>query len=260
TAGTRKIYTRYGRDIAGDDIGAYFSYDVKAGETIEVQIGVSFVSTANARENLEAEQNGFQFDKVRTAARESWEKELARVGIEGGTADQKVVFYTALYHALIHPNLFNDVNGQYPAMESDKILTSGAGRYTVFSLWDTYRNVHQMLSLLYPEKQLDMVRSMVDMYKESGWLPKWELYGRETLTMEGDPAIPVIVDSWMKGLRDFDVETAYEAMYKSATTKGKDNLLRPDNDDYLRLGYVPLREKYDNSVSHALEYYIADNA
>ncbi|CAK7011045.1 MAG: hypothetical protein PETM_00410 [Petrimonas sp.] len=260
TAGTRKIYTRYGRDIAGDDIGAYFSYDVKAGETIEVQIGVSFVSTANARENLEAEQNGFQFDKVRTAARESWEKELARVGIEGGTADQKVVFYTALYHALIHPNLFNDVNGQYPAMGSDKILTSGAGRYTVFSLWDTYRNVHQMLSLLYPEKQLDMVRSMVDMYKESGWLPKWELYGRETLTMEGDPAIPVIVDSWMKGLRDFDVETAYEAMYKSATTKGKDNLLRPDNDDYLRLGYVPLREKYDNSVSHALEYYIADNA
>lgn len=96
------------------------------------------------------------------------------------------------------------------------------------------------------------------MYREHGWLPKWELYGRETLTMEGDPSIPVIVDTWLKGLRDFDIDLAYEAMYKSATLPGTENLLRPDNDDYMSLGYVPLREQYDNSVSHALEYYIAD--
>ena len=260
TAGVRKLYTRYGRDIAGDDIGAYFTFRVEEGESIEVQIGVSFVSAANARENLNAEQPRFDFEKVKKEARESWEKELSRVIVEGGTHDQKVVFYTALYHALIHPNILNDVNGQYPAMESDKTLTTDRNRYTVFSLWDTYRNVHQLLTLLYPEKQTDMVRSMVDMYKESGWLPRWELYGRETLTMEGDPAIPVIVDSWMKGLRDFDVKTAYEGMYKSATTTGKDNFIRSDNDEYWQLGYVPLREKYDNSVSHALEYFIADNA
>lgn len=259
-SGKYKLYTKYNKDIAGDDIGAYFTYDVQEGETVEVQIGVSFVSTANARENLNTEQKGFDFEKVRADARQSWEKELARATVEGGTHDQKTVFYTALYHALIHPNILNDVNGQYPAMESDKILTTSTNRYTVFSLWDTYRNVHQLMALLYPEKQLDMVRSMVDMYKESGWMPKWELYSRETMTMEGDPAIPVIVDSWMKGLRDFDVNTAYEAMYKSATTTGKDNFLRPDNDDYLGLGYVALRDKYDNSVSHALEYYIADNA
>lgn len=98
------------------------------------------------------------------------------------------------------------------------------------------------------------------MYREHGWLPKWELYGRETLTMEGDPSIPVIVDTWMKGLRDFDVDLAYEAMYKSATLPGAENLMRPDNDDYMSKGYVPLREQYDNSVSHALEYYIADFA
>lgn len=98
------------------------------------------------------------------------------------------------------------------------------------------------------------------MYREHGWLPKWELYGRETLTMEGDPSIPVIVDTWLKGLRGFDVELAYEAMRKGAVLPGTENLLRPDNDDYLSLGYVPLREQYDNSVSHALEYYIADNA
>jgi predicted alpha-1,2-mannosidase len=115
-----------------------------------------------------------------------------------------------------------------------------------------------MMTLLYPDRQLQMVRTMVDMYKESGWMPKWELYSRESLTMEGDPAIPVIVDTWMKGLRDFDINTAYEAFIKSATTPGPQNLLRPDNDDYMKLGYVPLREKYDNSVSHALEYYTAD--
>lgn len=260
TSGIRKLYTKYSKDIAGDDIGGYFTYTVAENESIEVQIGVSFVSTENARENLNKEQTGFNFEKVRTEACDSWEKALSRIKVEGGTLDQKVVFYTALYHALIHPNILNDGNGQYPAMESDKILSSKNNRYTVFSLWDTYRNVHQLLTLLYPEKQLDMVRSMVGMYKESGWLPKWELFGRETLTMEGDPAIPVIVDSWLKGLRDFDINAAYEAMYKSATTKGSQNFLRPDNDDYLKLGYVPIREKYDNSVSHALEYYIADNA
>lgn len=98
------------------------------------------------------------------------------------------------------------------------------------------------------------------MYREHGWLPKWELYGRETLTMEGDPAIPVIVDTWMKGLRGYDINVAYEAMRKGAFTPGGDNLLRPDNDDYMTLGYVPLRSEFDNSVSHALEYYIADHA
>ena len=258
-SGQYKLYTKYNRDIAGDDIGAYFSYDVEEGEIIEVQIGVSFVSTENAWENLETEQSGFNFDAVRKQAYEDWNKELSRVKVEGGTYDQRVVFYTGLYHTLIHPNILNDVNGEYPAMETGKTMQTDRTRYTVFSLWDTYRNVHQLQTLLYPEKQIDMVNTMVDMYKESGWLPKWELYGRETLTMEGDPAIPVIVDTYMKGLRNFDYEAAYEAMYKSATQM-EDNFLRPDIKDYITLGYVPFRSEYDNSVSHALEYYIADNA
>ncbi len=261
TAGKYKLYERYRRDIAGDDIGVYFRYNTAKNEKITVKVGISYVSIANARENLDKEQPDFNLERTAKNASEEWEKNLSRVKVEGGTYDQKVVFYTALYHALIHPNILNDVNGEYPAMETGITMKTNSTRYTVFSLWDTYRNVHQLLTLLYPERQLDMVRTMVDMYKESGWMPKWELFGRETLTMEGDPAIPVIVDSWMKGLRDFDVNTAYEAMYKSATTlPGKDNFLRPDNDDYWQLGYVPLREKYDNSVSHALEYYIADNA
>ena len=128
------------------------------------------------------------------------------------------MFYTALYHLLVHPNVLQDVNGQYPAMESDKILKTGAGedRYTVYSLWDTYRNVHQFLTLVYPDKQEDMLRTMLNMYRESGWLPRWELYGRETRTMEGDPALPVIVDSYLKGLCPYDAEEVYQAMRKHA--------------------------------------------
>lgn len=259
-SGKNKLYTTYGKELAGDDIGAFFSFDTNEGEEVVVRMGVSFVSIANARLNLEKEQATASFDEVRASARKSWNDDLSRIRVEGGTQQQKTVFYTALYHMLIHPNILQDVNGEYPAMESDRILTTQGNRYTVFSLWDTYRNVHQLLSLVYPEKQLGMVQTMLNMYRENGWLPKWELFGRETYTMEGDPSIPVIVDTWMKGIRGFDINLAYEAMRKSATLPGNENLMRPDNDDYLKLGYVPLREQYDNSVSHALEYYIADHA
>src|SRR5690554_1007750 len=164
TSGIRKLYTRYNRDIAGDDIGAYFTYNLEEGETVEVQIGVSFVSTENARLNLEAEQTGFNFETVKNNAYKVWNEALSKAMAVGGTDDQQTVFYTGLYHALIHPNVLNDVNGEYPEMEGDGIGTTESTRYTVFSLWDTYRNVHQLLALLYPDKQLDM-------YKEGGWLP-----------------------------------------------------------------------------------------
>ncbi len=258
--GKYKLYTKYSREIAGDDTGAFLTFQTAEGEQIEVQMGVSFVSIENARLNLDTEQKGKNFEDIHREAVASWNNNLSRIMVEGGTEEEKTVFYTGLYHMLIHPNILQDVNGQYPAMETGEIKTIKGNRYTVFSLWDTYRNLHQMMTLVFPEKQMEMIQTMMDMYREHGWFPKWELYGRETLTMEGDPSIPVIVDSWMKGLRDFDVDLAYEAMYKSATTPGPQNLMRPDNDDYMSLGYVPLRGKYDNSVSHALEYYIADFA
>ena len=265
--GTYKIYSKYGREIAGDQVGYWFSYETAEGEQIELQMGVSFVSCENAWENLDAEQKGFAFDSVREAAAASWESDLSRILVNGGSEKDKEVFYTALYHALIHPNVVNDVNGEYPLMENDGVGKVGEGeeRYTVFSLWDTYRNVHQLMSLVYPEKQVNMVRSMIGMYKEWGWMPKWELYGRETFTMEGDPSIPVITDTWLKGIRNFDIDTAYEAFVKSADTPSAENLMRPDVDPYIERGYVPLGYyaadlSGDNSVSHALEYYIADYA
>lgn len=261
--GKYKLYTTYGKELAGDDVGYFFNYQCEEGEQVEVQMGVSFVSIANARENLKTEQPTFAFDQIRQKAREAWAETLNRITVEGGTEAQKRMFYTALYHTQIHPNILQDVNGQYPEMESFKIGHVKGNRYTVFSLWDTYRNMSQLMTLLYPDKQLDMVRSMIQMYKEWGWMPKWELYGRETWTMEGDPSIPFIADTWLKGLRDFDIETAYEAFYKSATLPGKENKMRPDVDNYYKRGYVPMGEyaadmSGDNSVSHALEYYIAD--
>ena len=279
-AGKYKVYTDYAREMAGDNLGYRFTYDAEDGEQICVQMGVSFVSCENARQNLEAEQPACNFDQVRAESHRQWEEALERVKVSGGTEEQKEIFYTALYHALLHPNVLNDVNGEYPLMQGGKyaaqngiaVVKPGIGkvakshnRYTVFSLWDTSRNLHQLLTLAYPEKQIDMVRSMVDMYKEWGWMPKWELYGRETFTMEGDPAIPVIADTYLKGLTDFDIQAAYKACLKSANTPGKDNKIRPDVDPYIAKGYIPLGYfaqdfSGDNSVSHALEYYVADNA
>ena len=270
--GTYKVYKKYGREIAGDDIGYWFSFETEEGEQVELQMGVSFVSCENAWDNLNAEQARLapgvsNFETVRAAASDAWETDLSRIKVSGGLERDLEVFYTALYHTLIHPSILNDVNGEYPLMESDGVgrVPEGQNRYSVFSLWDTYRNLHQLMTLVYPERQLDMVRSMISMYKEWGWMPKWELFGRETFTMEGDPAIPVITDTWLKGLRDFDIETAYGAFVKSATTPGSENLMRPDIDPYLASSYIPLGlyssdASGDNSVSHALEYYIADHA
>lgn len=255
-----KPYPGFRQEMAGDNIGAYFTYDLPQGGAIEVKVGVSYTSIENARLNLDAEQAGFDFEGTRRQARQAWNELLSRIELKGGTPEDKINFYTALYHLLLHPNILQDVNGDYRAMETGGVKnTGGANRYTVFSLWDTYRNVHPFLSLVYPELQLDMVRSMVDMYRESGWLPKWELLGMETGVMVGDPATPVIADTWLRGLRDFDVKTAYEAARKAATQR-HDNKLRPGLLYYDSLGYIPENSKamVSGTVSTTLEYNIAD--
>lgn len=263
--GKYKLYPGYGRDMAGNDIGYYMTYNLAKGEQVEVQVGVSFVSIEGARANLNAEQQGFNFDKTVADTRAEWANTLNRISVEGGTDEQRRVLYTALYHSQIHPTVLQDVDGKYPKMESNENGHTNSNRYTIYSLWDTYRNLSQLETLLYPDKQVDMINSMIDMYHEWGWMPKWELFGRETWTMEGDPAIPYIADAYMRGLRGFDIETAYKAFRTSATLPSKDNKMRPDIDPYIEKGYVPLGfyaadMSGDNSVSHALEYYLADNA
>ena len=265
-SGEYKLYKSYSREIMGDDIGVIFKLgNLEPGSEVTVKVGISYVSMENARKNLEMEVGTLTFDEVHAKAQSEWSEALGRIRVEGGSESERTIFYTALYHALLHPNIISDVNGEYPAMESGAVGVADYERYTVFSLWDTYRNLHQLMTLVYPDEQTDMIRSMVGMAKEWGWLPRWELYGRETFTMEGDPAIPVIVDSYLKGLRDFDIDAAYEAMKRSATTPGAENAIRRDIDPYIEHGYIPVGlfaqdMSGDNSVSHALEYYVADNA
>ena len=234
-------------------------FDLKEGESVQVKVALSTVGIEGAKMALDKENPGWNFESIKAETNGKWNDMLSLVEVEG-TEEEKMNFYTSMYHLFIQPTNIADIDGKYRGANDSIFVSSTGYYYSTFSLWDTYRNVHQLLTLVYPERQMEMVRTMLDMYREHGWLPKWELYGRETLTMEGDPSIPVIVDTWMKGLRDFDVDLAYEAMYKSATLPGAENLMRPDNDDYMSKGYVPLREQYDNSVSHALEYYIADFA
>ncbi len=259
TANQYKYYNSYKGEIFGDNVGAYFSFDTEDNEQIVAEVGISYVSVENARENLKVESNNFNFDATKQQALQDWNNQLNCVQISGGNLDNKKVFYTALYHMNIHPNIFNDVNGQYRKMGSFAIdATKEGNRYTVFSLWDTYRNFHPLMALLYPRLQLDFVKSMLAMYNESGWLPKWELNGKETYTMNGDPAIVVIADTYLRGLTNFDTQTAYQAMKKHATMPDSLNLIRKDNDFYLKKGYVPYRKQFDNSVSEALELYVAD--
>ncbi len=257
---TIKPYENYLQPIAGDNIGAYFSFDTNEKEEIYAKVGISYVSIENARLNLDKEQNEFNFEQTLSQCRTEWQKKLDKIQIEGGSDEEKTVFYSALYHTLLHPNIIQDVNGEYPLMGKNGIGKSESNRYSVFSLWDTYRNVHPFLSLVYPELQSQMVNSMVDMYKESGWLPKWELLGMETEVMVGDPATPVIADTYLRGIKNFDFQNAYLAAKKAATMTGNENLLRPGIDQYLAHGYIP-ENSVDGlwgTVSTTLEYNISD--
>ncbi len=245
------------KTVVGDSIGTYFTYQFDKEETVEVKIGVSYVSIQNARENLEKETGYKSFDDVYKETFNEWNEELSKILVEGGSYQDKVIFYTALYHTLIHPNTLNDINGEFPQIKRSKIGKTLGTRYTVFSLWDTYRNMHPLTSLVYPKQQSDMIKSMLQMYDENGWLPKWELNSTETFTMVGDPASIVIADACLKGIQDFDIYKAYHAMLKGAD-QIEENPLRPGLKEYLQKGY--LSTNYHGSVSTTEEYNASDYA
>lgn len=257
--GQTRLKEKFNREVVGDSIGAYFRYNFKEPTSVEVKVGISYVSIANARENLEKEIGNASFNDVHSKTLTQWNELLSRASVKGGTNDQKVVFYTSLYHTLIHPNTLNDINGQYPEAGNNRIGHTKSTRYTTFSLWDTYRNYHQLMTLLYPEQQLDMVKSMLQIYDESGWLPKWELNSTETFTMVGDPASIVLADTYLRGITDFDIHKAYEAMLKGAKTI-HNNPIRPGVEAYLKKGYLGVQDGVDGPVSTTQEYNIADFA
>lgn len=257
--GKTRLYKGYKKEIIGDSIGAFMTYDFKKSTQVEVKVAVSYVSIENARENLEKESSGLSFREIVDKTTSKWNDLLSKIKVEGGTNDDKTIFYTALYHTLIHPNTLNDVNGEYPKMATRETLKTKGTRFTVFSLWDTYRNLHSLMSLVYPKQQSDMVKSMLSIYDESGWLPKWELNATETTTMVGDPAGIVIADTYLRGIQDFDVEKAYRAMIKSATQLEK-NVLRPGIKEYTEKGYLTTASTKSGSVSTTQEYNTTDFA
>lgn len=257
--GKTRIKKEFMQEVVGDSIGGYFSYDFDSPQQVELKVGISYVSIENARENFEKEAKNTDFDAIYAETKQAWNDKLSRIEVEGNDEDDKVNFYTALYHTQIHPNILNDVNGEYPVIGSRKTAKTESTRYTTFSLWDTYRNYHQLMSLVYPEEQLDMIKSMLAMYDENGWLPKWELNSTETFTMVGDPASVVIADTYLRGITGFEVEKAYEAMLKSAD-QVENNPLRPGLEEYIKKGYVSVDAGVAGPVSTTQEYNMADFA
>ncbi|MEC3908248.1 GH92 family glycosyl hydrolase [Tamlana sp. 2201CG12-4] len=257
--GKTRLFKGYKREVIGDSIGSYFTYHFKEPTQVEMKVGISYVSIENARENLEKETQSHSFETIHENTASRWNDLLSKVEVEGGTRDDKTIFYTALYHTLIHPNILNDINGEYPSMAKRETMKTEDTRYTVFSLWDTYRNLHALMSLIYPKQQSDMVKSMLNIYDESGWLPKWELNATETTTMVGDPAGVILADTYLRGIQDFDIEKAYEAMRKSALQL-EDNPLRPGIKDYIDKGYLTTTTTKSGSVSTTQEYNITDFA
>jgi predicted alpha-1,2-mannosidase len=241
-------------DVPGEAM-ALWGYDEAPAEPVTLWVGLSWVSIEEARANLDAEQ--LPFDDARDAAAVAWQQSLGRIEVSGGSEADRTRFYTALYHALIHPSVLHDVRGTYPRFSrSDVGRAEDGGRYTVFSLWDTYRTLHPLLTLVYPETQLEILRSMQDMVLGAGAPPKWELVADEVQMMVGDPAAIVFADSYAKGLTDFDASAVYGVLRDAADSTEH----RPGNADYLDLGFVPMEEADSvwGPVSTTLEYALAD--
>jgi len=243
------------REISGNDgVGAFVNFATSAGEQVLIRLGISFVSIEGARKNLEAELPHWDFDKVVEQAREIWNKKLDKIEITGGTEEQKTVFYTAMYHSHMFPRLFSDFDGSYYSHFNDSVYVRPNERYYVdFSLWDTYRAQHPLLAYLEPERQNEMIRTFLAMYDQGGRLPLHVSYKNHyQAVMIGDHATSVIVDSYMKGIRDYDIEKAYVAMRKNAMVPGERPSSRYGLDYYMDLHYIPA-EKVRESVSVTLE-------
>lgn len=234
------------QNIPGGLIGS-FRFKTSKGEKIQVKTGISTVSFENAKLNLDSELPGWDFEKTMNQSMESWNRELSRIEIEGGSDSQKTVFYTSLYHCMIHPSIMSDVDGRYRGMDNQIHTMDRGNMYTVFSLWDTFRALHPLFTIIDPDRAQEFVRALLRKYNESGTLPVWELASNETGCMIGYHSVPVIVDTYMKGLKDFDTTLALNACMKSAMM---DHL---GLKHYKTLGYIPA-DKENESVSKTLEY------
>lgn len=204
--------------VNGTNLHGCFRFGKLNGKPLTCKVALSSVSMENARQNMEQEAPHWDFDRYMAAADADWEKQLGKIEIKG-TEVQKEIFYTALYHTMIQPNIMSDVNGEYMAADyTARKVGDNETHYTTFSLWDTFRASHPLYTLLEPERVTDFVKSMIRQYEYYGYLPIWQLWGQDNYCMIGNHSIPVITDAILKGIPGIDVEKAYEAVYNSSVT------------------------------------------
>ena len=229
----------------GKNIKAYLCFNTRVKEQILVKVGISAVSVEGAMKNLEAENPGWDFAQIKEKAKNKWNQYLSKIEIEGGTEKQRRIFYTSLYHVALAPNLFMDVDGQFRGTDHQVHQAKGFTNYTIFSLWDVFRTQMPLLTIIEPARMNDYMRTFMEMYRIGGSLPIWEIQGTLSGNMIGNHSLPLILDAYNKGIRNFDIELVYKGM-KAAM----ENL-----EYYNNLGFIPADiEGTGGSVAKVMEY------
>lgn len=236
--------------VKGESVKAFLRFGTKAGEVVLLRVGISMVSAEGARKNLESELKGWDFDSVKENARAAWNRELGKIRVEGGTEKERILFYTSLYHSMIHPNIYMDADRRYRSTNGKVYAAVDFDNYTNFSLWDTFRALHPLYTLINQEKTNQFIRTFLERYDHNGRMLIMEFDGveGETPPMIGTHSLSVIADAYTKGIRNWDVPKAYEAMKKLA-----DDPIRPEKELYLQYGFIPSDLK-GQSVSMTLEF------
>jgi predicted alpha-1,2-mannosidase len=251
--------------VSANNGGLYFRFDDPDRRVVQMKIGLSYVSADAALANLNAENPGWDFDAIHKQAVETWNDYLGRIAIEGGARTQQKGFYTALYHVLLQPEVFGDVDGSFMGFDAKVHSDPGYVRYSNFSGWDIYRSWIQLASVIAPKETSDMMHTLVDAAGECGALPKWPLANRDTGEMVGDPADAILANAYAFGARNFDAKAALKAMLNGATDPKAScdgHVERPDLSEYLALHYCPIDGAYsfNGPTSVTLEYASADFA
>jgi len=236
------------KEAGSKNVKAFFTFDASDGKPVLMKIGISKVDIDGAQKNLKAEIPDLDFEKVRKEAREAWNKELERIEIKTENVEHKRTFYTALYHSFIHPDIAIDVDGRYLSADHKIHQTKEFVNYTTFSLWDTFRALHPLYTIVQQDRTRQIIRSFIDRYENYVNLPVMEFAGTEGYAMIGYHSLPVIADAYVKGIRGYDVNKTLKAMKQLA-----DSRFRDGKKEYLQLGYIPY-DKYSQSVSRTLEY------
>jgi predicted alpha-1,2-mannosidase len=229
------------------NVGAYFQFDNRDGKPLLIKVGISQTGTDGAKLNLEAEATHWNFEKYKQDAELSWEKELSKIEIQTKNDEQNIIFYTALYHCFTHPSLAGDADGKYRGRDLKVHQANGFTPYTVFSLWDTFRGLHPLFTIIEQKRTTDIINTFLQQHKESGRLPMWELSANETNCMIGFHSVSVIADAMTKGITGFDKNAIYESMLAASNytswnipTFNKNNFVQIDDES--------------ESVSKTLEY------